>query len=194
MRMKNHDGWCRLGKNSQFVHHSTLWWSYQESHLVANRIWSKKMMDFLSMKYSSIPIQFFHMLQNLTTWGLRLYFHSKGRCAVDFIALKNSSLQPGLNQRTLGQMASTLTITPLRQLSITVTGWYWAGCPKHCNYFWFIVHPQFEFWSFLIHPPELSGNNQQRSCSKAGKTWWDMVVNFTYKITLFIPVGFFNML
>jgi hypothetical protein len=32
-----------------------------------------------------------------------------------FIALKNPSPWPGLNPRTLGPMANTLTITPLRQ-------------------------------------------------------------------------------
>jgi hypothetical protein len=33
-----------------------------------------------------------------------------------FIALKNTSLGRGLNPRTLGPVASTLTVTPLRRL------------------------------------------------------------------------------
>jgi hypothetical protein len=43
---------------------------------------------------------------------LRLYLPSEGRCAADFIALP--SPRPGLNPRTLGPMASTLTIASPR--------------------------------------------------------------------------------
>jgi hypothetical protein len=35
-----------------------------------------------------------------------------------FIILKNTSPQPGLNPWTLGQMASTLTDTPLRWMKL----------------------------------------------------------------------------
>jgi hypothetical protein len=37
-----------------------------------------------------------------------------------FIALKNPLLRPGLNLRTLGPMASTLTIIPTRRLDTNI--------------------------------------------------------------------------
>jgi hypothetical protein len=52
---------------------------------------------------------------SLTTWDLRLYFPSEGRCAADFIALTNPSPRPGLNPRPLGPVASTPTTTPPRR-------------------------------------------------------------------------------
>jgi hypothetical protein len=51
------------------------------------------------------------MPYNLKTSDLRLHFPSKGRCAADFIALKNPSPLPGLNPRLLDSVASTLTTT-----------------------------------------------------------------------------------
>jgi hypothetical protein len=53
----------------------------------------------------------FYVPLNLRAWGLRPYFPSEGRCAVDFYCPLNPSPQPGLNPCTLGPMASTLTIT-----------------------------------------------------------------------------------
>jgi hypothetical protein len=53
------------------------------------------------------------------TWGLQLYFPSEGMLQI-FIALKNPLPWPGLNLKTLGPMASTLTITPLRQYIINL--------------------------------------------------------------------------
>jgi hypothetical protein len=35
-----------------------------------------------------------------------------------------------------------------------------------------------EFWSFLIHPPELSGSNLQTPSSEAGETWREMAMDF----------------
>jgi hypothetical protein len=50
-----------------------------------------------------------------TTWDRRLYFTSEGRRTTDFITLKIHRPRPGLNPRTLGPVASTLTrVTRLR--------------------------------------------------------------------------------
>jgi hypothetical protein len=51
---------------------------------------------------------FFNIPQNFI-WGLRLYFLSEGRRAVDFYRPR-----PGLVPWTLGPMASTLNTRPLR--------------------------------------------------------------------------------
>jgi hypothetical protein len=50
----------------------------------------------------------FNMSFNLTTWGLLIYF-SKAVLLRIFVALKNPSSRPGLNPRTLGQMASMVS-------------------------------------------------------------------------------------
>jgi hypothetical protein len=49
-----------------------------------------------------------------TTWDRQLYFPSKGKHAMDFITLKIHRPRPGLNPRTLGPVASTLTTRPPR--------------------------------------------------------------------------------
>jgi hypothetical protein len=46
--------------------------------------------------------------------------------------------------------------------------------------------------SSLIHPPKLSGNNQQKY-SYGRETWREITVNFAYEVSLFIAVRFFNM-
>jgi hypothetical protein len=50
----------------------------------------------------------------LRAWDRRLYFPSEGRRATDFITLKIHRPRPGLNPRTLGPVASTLTTRPPR--------------------------------------------------------------------------------
>jgi len=51
-----------------------------------------------------------------------------------------------------------------------------------------------EFLSFLIHPPELSGNYQQRHLvAKQGETWREMSVNFAGEVSLSYSAGIFNM-
>jgi hypothetical protein len=53
----------------------------------------------------------------LMTWNLQLYFPSEGKSSPpDFYRLKNPSPRPGLNPRTLGPVANTLTTTPPRRL------------------------------------------------------------------------------
>jgi hypothetical protein len=63
------------------------------------------------------------------TWDRQLYFPSEGRRAADFITLKIQRPRPGLNPRTLGPMASTLTTRPPRQ-----KWWYDSDINAHaCN-------------------------------------------------------------
>jgi hypothetical protein len=51
-----------------------------------------------------------------TIWGKRLYIPSEERCAADFYRPR-----PGFNPRTLGPMASTLTIRPPRTTNNALT-------------------------------------------------------------------------
>jgi hypothetical protein len=61
----------------------------------------------------------FNLPYSLTTWDLRLYFPIEGRRASDFLSpLKVSSPCPGLNPQTLSPVASTVTTTPPRRLSM----------------------------------------------------------------------------
>jgi hypothetical protein len=53
---------------------------------------------------------FFNMPHDLPTWRQRLYFQSEGSRAADMYRTR-----PGLNQGTLGPMASTLTTRPSRK-------------------------------------------------------------------------------
>jgi hypothetical protein len=47
----------------------------------------------------------------------------------------------------------------------------------------------------MIHPPKLSGSNQQTPNSKAGETLQEMSVNFSYEVPLIpSPIRIFNML
>jgi hypothetical protein len=62
----------------------------------------------------SVLVGFFYM--PYTTWDRRLYFPSEGRRAADFITIKIHRPRPGLNPRTLGPVASTLTTTPPRAI------------------------------------------------------------------------------
>jgi hypothetical protein len=78
--------WNGIDKgNSRFVHQSALWQSYQQSYLVGNREDLGEANDgFCPPKISFLySAGFFNMLYNLPTWGLRFYFPSKGRRAVD---------------------------------------------------------------------------------------------------------------
>jgi hypothetical protein len=72
-------------ENSRFVSQSALWQSYQQRHLVAN--WEdlgEGNDGFCLRNISFILVEFFNTPQNLTTWGLPLYFTPEGRCAADF--------------------------------------------------------------------------------------------------------------
>jgi hypothetical protein len=46
----------------------------------------------------------------------------------------------------------------------------------------------------MIHPPELSGNYQQRHLvAKQGKAWREMAVNFANEVSISYSAGIFNM-
>jgi hypothetical protein len=47
--------------------------------------------------------------------------HPRGRCAADFMALKNPSLRPGSKPQPLDSVASTISTTPPMGLSLYVT-------------------------------------------------------------------------
>jgi hypothetical protein len=48
-----------------------------------------------------IPVGFFNMPYNLTTWDCRLYVPSEGSLATDFVALKNPSSSAGFEPENL---------------------------------------------------------------------------------------------
>jgi hypothetical protein len=99
------------------------------------------------------------MLLNLTTWGLRTS-RPKERVLRIFIAIKNPSPRPGLNPRPLCPVASTLTTSPKRFSAVVTWPAYKATLALR-PLLTYRAAPS-EFLSFLIHPPKLSGNNQQR--------------------------------
>jgi hypothetical protein len=54
------------------------------------------------LSVSTVPQGIANILQNLATWGRRLYFRSEGSRASDFIAFKNPSLLAGFELANLG--------------------------------------------------------------------------------------------
>jgi hypothetical protein len=62
---------------------------------------------------------------------------------------------------------------------VTVMGRYRTSIPYTATITDLLCFP--EFWSFLIHPLELSGSNQQTPSSEAGETSWEMSLDFSYK-------------
>jgi hypothetical protein len=58
----------------------------------------------------------FYVLWNLTKWGLQIYFHYEGRHAADLYCTWKSITSDSLSLWTLGLIAGTLTIMPLRRL------------------------------------------------------------------------------
>jgi hypothetical protein len=91
------------------------------------------------------------MPQNLT-WGRRLYCASE-RSAPDFYRPR-----PGLNQRTLGPMQSTLTIRPPRTTIKCILEIFWEQCSQSV---WLTTRQQ------LIPRPTNQKANQGRSSAQA---------------------------
>jgi hypothetical protein len=84
-------------------------------HLVAEqgkRGWETWPLNFADEHLSCSEVS--STCRKSTTWDRRLYFPSEGRRATDFITLKIHRPRPGLNPRTLGPVASTLTTRPPR--------------------------------------------------------------------------------
>jgi hypothetical protein len=74
-----------------------------------SRRWREISFNFAGVTFKSRYASFFYMLQHITTWGLRLYFHLKEGVLRIFIAINNPSPWPGLNPRPLGPVTSTIT-------------------------------------------------------------------------------------
>jgi hypothetical protein len=142
MSMENHGGMILTVENSWFVHQSTLWQCYQESHLAANQEEHGEGDDELSLQ--SI---LFHMLKWFFTCRKIVQNGADGfTCPLNegvlqiCITLKNPSSSLGLNPRTLGPMASMLTITPLRRLvhqldyGVNYTMTYGICCSPNLKY------------------------------------------------------------
>jgi hypothetical protein len=115
----NHGMMVLTGANSST---STVWRSCQQIHLWGEyENWRRNE----NLVYPS-PWDFKRSLtcrKILRHGTFRLYFPSEGKCAADFIALKNPSSWPGSNPRPLGQMASTLTTIPPRRLIRAAACW-----------------------------------------------------------------------
>jgi hypothetical protein len=79
-------------------------------------------------------------------------------------------------------------------VSVTVTGWYHASRPVHCDHF--MIYFEFPIWVLiiLICPPKLSGSNQQRHLvARLGETWREMSTSFADEISLSYSAGPVNM-
>jgi hypothetical protein len=78
----------------------------------AGRNLSRMAVNFAGEVSLSYYAGIFNTPYNLTTWGRRLYFHSEGSRATDFYRHR-----PGMDPRTFGPMASTITTRPPRATS-----------------------------------------------------------------------------
>jgi hypothetical protein len=98
------------------------WQSYQQSHPVAGRrngriklwIWPCEVFLFIHAYYFFASHKILHGTDGFTS-------RPKEGVLRIFITLQNPSPRSGLNSRTLGPIASTLTITPPRRLSPYIT-------------------------------------------------------------------------
>jgi hypothetical protein len=70
------------------------------------------------------------MSQNLTTWGRWLYLPSEGKRATEFYRPKLIRPRPGLNPRTLGPAASTLSTRAPR--TTRTVGTHCETTTSHC--------------------------------------------------------------
>jgi hypothetical protein len=89
------------------------------SHLVASRRnwWKEWEFGLAKYFYSHLQVIFFFTFRKIVQHGASSFTTSaKEGMLWIFIIFKNPSPWMGLNQRTLGPIASTLTITPPRQL------------------------------------------------------------------------------
>jgi hypothetical protein len=101
--------------HSQFNHHSSLL-CLQQRHLVTKQgETGREIATVFCVSVSIIPYGIFNILWNLAIWGRCLYFLSEKKSYYRFLSpLKIHCFWPGLNSQTLGPVASTITITPLR--------------------------------------------------------------------------------
>lgn len=66
-------------------------------------------------------------------------------------------------------------------------------CPMHCDHLWYIVRYHLIFQTFLIRPPEQSGNCQRYLVENQEKLGEEMIAEFCLRSISFIHFGFFNM-
>jgi hypothetical protein len=109
-----HGGMMLMEENSLFIHQIS--GKPMTSHLVASRrIWRKEWESGLAKYiYSHLQVIFFTCRKILQHGASSFTTSAKEGMLRIFITFKNPSPWTGLNQRTLGPIASTLTITPPR--------------------------------------------------------------------------------
>jgi hypothetical protein len=131
--------------------------------------------------YMVIMLSFVHCLKCYIQWAVRVTclescFETVICCSNNYIYLWQGWLQNLNTERLL------------------LPGVITQGVPCTVTIFRSIVHSPSEFWSFLIHPPELSGRNRQRQLVvKQGGSWWEIAMNFASVVSLSYTSGFFNM-
>jgi hypothetical protein len=79
-------------------------------------------MRILSIRPCGTSRVLLHAVKPYVMGPSRFTYHPRGRCAADFITLKNPSPWPDSNPQTLGLVASTLTSTPPRRFKMSDYG------------------------------------------------------------------------
>jgi hypothetical protein len=93
-----------------------LWQSYQQSPSNKQEELAKGIMNIALRSILFILIKLFYTCLKILRHGASGFTSPQKESVLRiFIALKNSSLQPGLDPWTLGRFSSTLTITPPRR-------------------------------------------------------------------------------
>jgi hypothetical protein len=72
-------------------------------------------------------------------------------------------------------------------------GWYRTKLPMHSDHYVSVVCPHLSS-SFVIYLPDLWQLPAETPSSETGETLREIAMNFAYEVSLFILVGFFNML
>jgi hypothetical protein len=119
MSMGNHGGMISTGENSWFVYQSSLSQSYNRViQYKIRRNLAKKIVNLTFGKYfcSYFEVLFFTCRKILRQGVSGFIYPPKEGVLRIFIALENPSPCMGLNPLILGQVASTLIITPPRRL------------------------------------------------------------------------------
>jgi hypothetical protein len=117
--MENHGGIMMSTDETSDSSTRALWQPYQRRHLVESRRNGLKGMRIYSWEVFLfiLPGDFLHTLKSYDMESLALLPLQRKVCCGILLPLKNSSPQPGMNLRSLGPMASTITITPPRRLA-----------------------------------------------------------------------------
>jgi hypothetical protein len=118
--------WYRQVKTTVSSTRGILWHSYGQSHPLAKQEDLGEINGEFGFQISFVYTWkvIFTCHKYLRHWADGFTSHRKESVLRIFIARKNLSPRPGMNLRTLGQMASTLNITPLVRL-------YWCIVVTH---------------------------------------------------------------